>query len=1265
MVFESNTLEFLWMQDGKQGAASGEGLYTWMKYSHHADGSDMSDDSTDMEYIGIAYNKTEKIESEDPADYKWSRIKGEDGEPGTDGYTIILENENISFAASSLKIPLNDQTASCKVTVFQGTEKRNNFLIGEIKSPVGISITVENKVIYLSVSSSTAIGSLSGAINVPIQVDGITFNKTITYSLSVKGEDGNSPVSVYLSNENHTFAATSNGNAIASKVQTNVYAFYGTTQVSATVGNLTPAPGIKIDIVNNGQNNTFLNISVDSTLIQNGILDIPVTVGKNVYHRTFSYTLSPQGADGSPAKAIDITPSSQVFKSTDGGSTFSPDTITLTPRFQGNIDYSKWQYSTDGGETWNDVVSSTNGVTVSTNILSVSKSSTLYTKDITSIVFKCMSTDSNFYDTCTISKIYDVVDFKDSVDAEFKETKEIIAGVEQKADKANKSISDKVWQDDITTTINNYDNSTIKDVRNKVTAVEKNLKGITSTVKDMQTTVEKKADGSTVTELTNHVSQVEQDVRGFKQTVENTYAKQSDLENVNKYAKTSFEQLSDKFSWIVESNSSQTSLTLTDSLISAVTKQFIIKDNNGSVTIIEGGKIKANAITTQMLSSDAIKSTNYKEGVYTNGAGYSKTGTFLDLKTGMIHMPSFYTNSNGDAYINGYVVANGGVIGGCSILDGKLTIPSANISGTLNASQIRIGDFTNYHDLTVDTYERYGFTLVSDVDSDGNIIEENNPWFQHTPKRDISICPVVYDTYKSNGGETFLIEFEMSSTVQATETIKYGKNAYVDVKVGLYAKKADGSNGWYCSPGHQSDESGSIQKVSATVTLDNNVRNFSTFIQCDGSGTFTGTLKIRNISVRRMTDNSLIVDGSITLDKISANNIEGNNGWINLKKGTFNYGNGKFTWDGENAKIGLWSILDDGIGIKSKYGVPSSGGNPSYYSTLFGKSKIKLTTNEFDRIDLGDAPEVFFEVNTKGVFCDGLFIGASKKDGVVTNGIYEQEYNPDGACKCKITSEGIMNICSIVVSEKLNIEATSTLEVNGTSTFLSDSTFTKNIYANAIYTNNKTTSIGENITTKGMLHVEGAAGFYGSVTARSTFSFLDYEAEENASASATFRRPVASASAGKNRVAYIQSNTGNKLSIRAKFGTSNWSTATFTGSSSDKRLKKNIKNTFVKALPTVMNIKMHRFDWKDTDLHQSLGCIADELEELDPMLVSGGGYESDGSMNIKSINTLLLTEYNSKAIQEQQEIINSQQNQIHLLEKKLKKLSDMLNNLGD
>ncbi|RHR04677.1 MULTISPECIES: tail fiber domain-containing protein [Clostridia] len=202
------------------------------------------------------------------------------------------------------------------------------------------------------------------------------------------------------------------------------------------------------------------------------------------------------------------------------------------------------------------------------------------------------------------------------------------------------------------------------------------------------------------------------------------------------------------------------------------------------------------------------------------------------------------------------------------------------------------------------------------------------------------------------------------------------------------------------------------------------------------------------------------------------------------------------------------------------------------------------------------------------------------------------------------------------------------------------------IDATAIYTNNKNTSMGVNLYTSGTLtvkssttlkstlHVDGESGFYGKVTARSSFAFLDYNAEEDANATAVFRRPIASAGSNKTKVAFLQSHAGNKISIRAQYGSTSWGTATFTGSSSDIRLKRDIKDSSVNALSKIMQMKIRKFNWKQTGVHQELGCVADELELIDPLLTVGGGYDDDGTMNVKCINTLLLTEYNSKAIQE-------------------------------
>lgn len=119
------------------------------------------------------------------------------------------------------------------------------------------------------------------------------------------------------------------------------------------------------------------------------------------------------GDKGQNAKNLSITPSSQYFKSTDGGKTFAPNTITIKPTIQGEISFGKWQYSIDGGVSFTDVVSGQKGLTISNNVLTVSKNSTLYNDAVTMVTFRAVANDSSFYDTCSIAKIYDVSDIGD------------------------------------------------------------------------------------------------------------------------------------------------------------------------------------------------------------------------------------------------------------------------------------------------------------------------------------------------------------------------------------------------------------------------------------------------------------------------------------------------------------------------------------------------------------------------------------------------------------------------------------------------------------------------------------------------------------------------------------------------------------------------------------------------------------------------------------------------------------------------------------
>lgn len=153
--------------------------------------------------------------------------------------------------------------------------------------------------------------------------------------------------------------------------------------------------------------------------------------------------------------------------------------------------------------------------------------------------------------------------------------------------------------------------------------------------------------------ITNVDSKISQSATDITSTVKKTY---ETIDNVNKVrtsvteAETKAQQSLDQFLWLVKSGSSSTSLTLTDSAVTAITKQFTIKSPNGSATIIEGGKLK----------TDALKSNNYVAG---NDGTYSAFGTFLDLLNGEIHTPGFYLDSVGNAFYQGTVNADAGYFG--------------------------------------------------------------------------------------------------------------------------------------------------------------------------------------------------------------------------------------------------------------------------------------------------------------------------------------------------------------------------------------------------------------------------------------------------------------------------------------------------------------------------------------------------------------------------------------------------------------------------
>lgn len=222
------------------------------------------------------------------------------------------------------------------------------------------------------------------------------------------------------------------------------------------------------------------------------------------------------------------------------------------------------------------------------------------------------------------------------------------------------------------------------------------------------------------------------------------------------------------------------------------------------------------------------------------------------------------------------------------------------------------------------------------------------------------------------------------------------------------------------------------------------------------------------------------------------------------------------------------------------------------------------------------------------------------------------------------------------------------------------------INTNSLFTDG--CELGANILTKGSLTVERAAGLKGGAYVQGSFSFED--SEQTDERSPVRRRPIATLGTVGKKVAFIgcgQTQTGgtdigasykNYIEVRGQFtGAKNFVTSKFYSGSapSDIRLKENIENSETDALETVNRMKVRQFDWKERmgGWHQDIGFVADELEEIDPNLALGGGYDENGEMDIKQINSPYLLNYAIKAIQELNAKVDEQEKRIKELERRL------------
>lgn len=203
-----------------------------------------------------------------------------------------------------------------------------------------------------------------------------------------------------------------------------------------------------------------------------------------------------------------------------------------------------------------------------------------------------------------------------------------------------------------------------------------------------------------------------------------------------------------------------------------------------------------------------------------------------------------------------------------------------------------------------------------------------------------------------------------------------------------------------------------------------------------------------------------IIAGTITANEITANNLVGTGGWINLRNGTFNYGAGKLTWNGSEMYVGGWSI--DSAHIKKEFTLGTD-----TYTVILRTSGGATSHNVENTI----RPIEVFKTPSGGSAASQFYVGS---DGY----LYAGNANIKGAISA---SEG--DIGGFTIDANSIRSAALTSNASG-SVGLSSSTFTRTI--NGTSRSSLKFAIGANfgVSQTGVLYA-GSAVISGSITATS------------------------------------------------------------------------------------------------------------------------------------------------------------------------------------
>ena len=402
---------------------------------------------------------------------------------------------------------------------------------------------------------------------------------------------------------------------------------------------------------------------------------------------------------------------------------------------------------------------------------------------------------------------------------------------------------------------------------------------------DFENPTETKYTTATLEQVYNKTASLEQSLDGFKTTVSNTYAtndKVGGIENRVSTVEQTASSLTSKFTdgytmGIVEQNVNGIKVYHNqingENYTHMSPAGFYIKNKGTDIFKVDTNglyfKGKAEITSGSMPSSlltGTIDNARLNSTIVNGAANGSSAKSTLDSNASKWDNTSTKVSNSSAAWDNAYnrvVDWAYGSVGGTTTIDGGLIQ-----TGTITAKHIYLGDLTNYCNLIDQTASLYGFT--AEPDGWGTWFKLNNN------NRDTCISGNKtndYGCYKCNGGESFRVKYQMKSNIKGSSTSGGTDSVYCKVNVGCYGKLGDGNNFYTLCDGGMSDANSTERYINATIKLPDNARTFGVFLQIAGWGNWSGTCRIKNVQVIKMSSGELIVDGAITAGKIATGAI--------------------------------------------------------------------------------------------------------------------------------------------------------------------------------------------------------------------------------------------------------------------------------------------------------------------------------------------------------------------------------------------------------